>query len=99
MILLSWVPFAIGDWGQMCTFFARLFGAAGQAAQADHGIWLEKYALYLGVGALLMTPYPRKLWKKMEDSWLADAICFVLFWVSVYFIATAAQDPFMYGQY
>ncbi len=99
VIVLSWAPFAIGDWQQLCVFFARLFGAAGALAQADHGIWLEKYGALLGIGAVLMTPWPRKLWKRLEDSWLADVLCFALFWLSVYFIATAAQDPFMYGQY
>ncbi len=99
VIVLSWVPFAVGDWGQMAAFYARLFGAAGQAAQADHMIWIEKYAALLGLGALLMTPWPRKLWKKIEDRWLADVLCFALFWISIYYIATAAQDPFMYGQY
>ena len=51
---------------------------------------------FLIPGVLLMTGIPGKLWHWIEDSWLADVICFVLFWVCVYFICTASQDPFMY---
>lgn len=100
IILLSWVPFAIGDWGQMCIYFGRLFGTLGQTINpTDYAYWFKEYAAMLISGAVLMTPAPRLVWKKIEDSWFADVICFVLFWVSVYYISTAAQDPFMYFQY
>lgn len=100
IILLSWVPFAIGDWGQMTVFFGRLFGLCGQTINpTDYVYWLHEYAVLLIAGVVLMTPLPRFVWEKIEDCWLADVICFVLFWVSVFFVATAAQDPFMYFQY
>lgn len=99
VILLSWVPFAIGDSAQMITFFAKLFGEGATANALDYKVWVEKYAPLLISGVLLATPLPKMLWKKIEDCWAADVICFVLFWVCVYFIATASQDPFMYGQY
>ncbi len=100
VILLSWVPFAIGDWDKMAVFFGRLVGLGGQALNpTDYIYWFGKYAFLLLSGVVLMTPLPRKLWKWLEDSVIADVICFVLFWICVYFIATAAQDPFMYGQY
>ena len=100
IILLSWVPFAIGDWGQMGIYFGRLFGTCGHTLNlADYVYWMKEYAVLLISGAVLMTPVPRFVWKKIEECWIADVICFVLFWVSVYFISTAAQDPFMYFQY
>lgn len=100
IILLSWVPFAISDWDQMGIYFGRLFGTCGQTINpTDYVYWFEEYAIMLICGVVLMTPLPRFIWKKIEDSWFADVICFVLFWVSVYFISTAAQDPFMYFQY
>lgn len=100
IILLSWVPFAIGDWGQMTVFFGRLFGLCGQTINpTDYVYWFHEYAVLLIACVVLMTPLPRFVWKKIEDCWLADVICFVLFWVSVFFVATAAQDPFMYFQY
>ena len=97
VILISWVPFAIGDFGLMKIFLGRLFGVGGAAASSEEFIyWLKEYAGLLIPGVLIMTGIPGKLWYWIEDSWLADVICFVLFWFCVYFIATACHDPLMY---
>lgn len=97
VILVSWVPFAIGDWDLMIVFLGRMFGIGGFAGMTgDFTYWLKDYAQLLIPGILIMTGIPGKLWYWIEDSWLADVISFVLFWFCVYFIATAAQDPFAY---
>jgi alginate O-acetyltransferase complex protein AlgI len=97
IIMISWVPFAIGDWNLMLIFLGRMFGIGGAAGMTgDFTYWLKDYAELLIPGILIMTGIPGKLWYWIEDSWLADVICFVLFWFCVYFIATAAQDPFAY---
>ena len=99
-ILLSWVPFAVGDSSQMLVFFGRLFGQCGAALNAkDYILWGSDYFGLLGAGVFLATPLPRWLCGKLKESWLADAVVLVLFWISVFYIATAAQDPFMYFQY
>lgn len=100
VILLSWVPFAIGDWGQMVQFLGRLFGVAGKAVNGmDYLVFGKDYLGYLIGGVLLATPFPRKLWEKIRCTFVADLLIFCLFWVVVYFISTAAQDPFLYFQY
>ena len=97
VIMVSWVPFAIGDWNLMLVYLSRMFGIGGVgSATGDFIYWLKDYAELLIPGILLMTGLPGKLWYMIEDSWLADVISFVLFWACVYFIATAAQDPFAY---
>ena len=97
IIMISWVPFAIGDWNLMLVFLGRMFGIGGASGMTgDFTYWLKDYAKLLIPGVLIMTGLPGKLWYWIEDSWLADVICFVLFWFCVYFIATAAQDPFAY---
>lgn len=97
VIMVSWVPFAIGDWNLMLVFLGRMFGIGGAGGSTgDFVYWLKDYAELLIPGILIMTGIPGKLWYIIEDSWLADVICFVLFWACVYFIATAAQDPFAY---
>ena len=97
IIMISWVPFAIGDWNLMLIFLGRMFGIGGASGMTgDFTYWLKDYAKLLIPGVLIMTGLPGKLWYWIEDSWLADVICFVLFWFCVYFIATAAQDPFAY---
>lgn len=100
VILLSWVPFAIGDWGQMIAFFGSLFGFGPNALYVqDFLVWGEQYGALLIAGVILATPLPRKLWEKIRRSTLTDILLVVLFWVVIYHLATAAQDPFLYFQY
>ena len=100
VILLSWVPFFIGGVPNMMRFLSALFGMGGPVVNpADYRIWGQSYlGLMLG-GILLSTPLPGRLWRKIRSSTLADVALVVLFWVVVYYISTAAQDPFMYFQY
>lgn len=100
VVMLSWVPFAIGDFGGMISFLGRLFGLGGNTAiTQDFMPWLRMYAPLLAVGAVLMTGIPRRLWKRFRHSPVTDMLLFALFWLSVYAMATAAQDPFLYFQY
>ena len=100
VILLSWIPFAVGKTDQMLIFTGRLFGLCGKAMNPrDFVDWLKMYWWLLGISGAMMTPFPGKLWKKYQDTLLADILIFVMFWAVVYVIATAAQDPFMYFRY
>lgn len=100
VILLSWVPFAIGDWGQMVSFFGSLFGFGINALYVqDFFVWGEEYAVLLGAGLIFATPMPRKVWEKIRHSVWADILIVALFWVVIYYLSTAAQDPFLYFQY
>lgn len=100
VILLSWLPFAVGDWQQMITFLGRLFGiGAAPLNPKDYLLWGEPYFGMMAAGVLLATPLPEKLWKKIRHTFITDILLVVLFWICIYFISTAAQDPFMYFQY
>ena len=99
-IVLSWLPFAIGDFDQMLIYLGRLFGTSGQTLNPnDYIIWGQEYSKLLIAGVICATPLPRWLWNKIKNSFVADVLLFVLFWVVVYYIVTSAQDPFMYFQY
>ena len=50
-------------------------------------------------GLIFATPWPRKLWEKIRHTFVADILMLGLFWIVIYYISTAAQDPFMYFQY
>lgn len=100
VILLSWVPFAIGDWKQMAAFLGRLFGiGAAPVNPMDYLLWGRDYLWLMAAGVILATPLPEKLWKKISHGTIADVLAVVLFWLAVYYISTAAQDPFLYFQY
>ena len=51
---------------------------------------------YLALGLVGSTPLPSRLWKKISGGGAAWALLFCLFWLCVYFMATAAGDPFLY---
>ena len=100
VILLSWVPFAIGDRGELLMYAGRLFGLLGRTLNGrDFLIWGKVYCPYLAAGLLLATPWPERLWRKIRGSLWTDAALFVVFWIVVYCICTAEQSPFLYFQY
>jgi len=99
VIVVSWLPFAIGNFHDLSVYFGKLFGMGTAVNLNDYIVYGRDYVGILAAGLILATPFPRWLWQKLRKSWVADALAFILFWVSVYFIATAAQDPFMYFQY
>ena len=99
-ILVSWIPFAVGDWNNMLTFMGRLFGLTPALVDAtDFITWGRDYWQLLVCGVIFATPWPGKLWEKIRTKPLADVLCFGLFWVVVFYIATSAQDPFLYFAY
>lgn len=95
LILLSWVPFAIGDGGQMLTFFSRLF-SADQIGTGDVMTVAGGYLPILLAAVVIATPLPGVLFEVARESILCDCILFVLFWLCIYFVSTASQDPFLY---
>lgn len=99
-ILISWIPFAIGDWSQMTIFVSKIFACGSPALNpTDFVVWGKEYLWLLIAGVFFATTAPRKLWSKIKDHPATDVFLFALFWVAVYYIATSAQDPFMYFQY
>lgn len=100
VILLSWIPFAVGDFGEMLALTGRLFGISGITMNSrDIIITGSDYIGMILAGGIFATPMPRRLWEKIHDTIFADIVILALFWFVVYYISTAAQDPFMYFQY
>ncbi len=97
VISLSWVFFITPDPAAAAAYFSRLFG--GGAAAGNPGDWLEVLRAcwpYLAIGLAASTPLPGRLWKKISGRGFAWVLLFGLFWVCMYFLATAASDPFLY---
>ena len=97
--MISWLPFAIGNFRDLIIYFGKLFGIGTAVNPMDYIVYGRDYLGILIGGVFLATPLGAWLWKKACKSWLGDVLAFILFWVSVYFISTAAQDPFMYFRY
>ena len=98
-ILISWVPFAIGDRAKMTAFLAKLFGMGRAVNPLDYRMVGRAYLPYLIIGVLLAMPWPPRLVRKIQKYWIADVLLFLLFWVCVYVMATSVGSPFLYFQF
>ena len=98
-ILISWVPFAIGDRAKMTVFLGKLFGMGRAVNPLDYRMVGGAYLPYLIIGVLLAMPWLPRLVRKIQKYWIADVLLFLLFWVCVYVMATSAGSPFLYFQF
>ena len=97
VIALSWVFFIAPTPAEAGAWFLRLVGLGGIGHAA--GDWREALGWcwpYLALGAAMSTPLPSRLWAKLSGRAAAWVLLFGLFWVCMYFLATAASDPFLY---
>ena len=94
LVLLSWVPFAIGDLQGMGDFLLGLTRTG--VSMSDLYRLLHIYWPDLIAGVLFATPIPGAFFDLVRDSVWCDCGLFVLFWVCVYQITTAEQNPFLY---
>ena len=97
VISLSWVFFFTSTPLEAFGYFARLFGAPG--TPADPRDWLEVLRRswpYLALALAASTPLPARLWKPFSGRAVGWVLLFGLFWLCVYFMATASSDPFLY---
>ena len=97
VISLSWVFFFTDTPGDAAAYFLRLFGGGGAASNGrDWLAVLRPCWAYLALGIIGSTPLPSRLWRKISGSGTAWTMLFGLFWLCVYFMATATGDPFLY---
>lgn len=99
MILLSWVPFAIGDWEKMLCFLGKLFAQGTVVNPLDYQIIGAQYWPYLLAGVFFALPVSTKLLNKLRRTVWGDILLLGLLWAAVYCIATSAQSPFLYFQF
>ena len=98
VIPLSWMLFAIPSLKDIGSYIGRLFAFSGGTAvhARDFLVYGRQYAVVLVIGLLVSTPLPEKLWLRIRTSPLGTVLLLVLFWVCVYCMAVATNDPFMY---
>ena len=101
VIPLSWMLFAIPSLKDIGSYIGRLFAFSGGTAvhARDFLVYGRQYAVVLVIGLLVSTPLPEKLWRRIRTSPLGTVLLLVLFWVCVYCMAVATNDPFMYFRF
>lgn len=99
LIPLTWVIFAISDLGSLGIYFARLFPlfGIGQAAVAtDYLTYLGRYWPYFLASVLLCIPGVFRLLVHLRRTKGGIIFLAVIFWISVYFVASSAGNTFLY---
>lgn len=100
IIPLTWVIFAITDLKQLGIYFGRLFpflGGAGLAVNPQDIIkYMQNYSIYLLAGILLCIPAVPDYIQKHKKNPIIILVYVILFWTSIYFLASSAGNPFMY---
>ena len=102
LIPLTWVVFAIGDINALQAYFLSLFpvfGANEAAYASDFLKNVELYGPYLAAGLVFLIPYVFGFFEKNRKNPLVVIMTVSLFVMSVYSLANAAGNPFMYMRF
>ncbi len=103
LIPLTWVIFAITDLHQLLIYFGRLFPVFGGTGIAVNTGDFLKYAGTYGklflAGGLLCIPGVFDFLEKHRKNPLVIAGLLLIFWYSVYFMASSGENPFLYFQF
>lgn len=97
---LTWVIFAITDLEQLLIYFGRLFPFIGGEGIAVNSLDIVRYGQSYGImvliGVILCIPAVfDKVWEYRKNVIVLLALT-VIFWYSVYFMASSSGNPFMY---
>ncbi len=99
IIPLTWVVFALTDLKMLGVYFTRLFPFRGNGPYVDHADilgYLKDYGFLFVCAILLCIPATRELYRKYKKSAPVLLLLALLFFASVYFMASGANNPFMY---
>ena len=101
MILLSWVPFAVGDWGQMLSFLGRLFRPAATDGKLCNLILA--FLPLMAVAIFAATPAMQRLHERYWEKALVRYGCIVaaalVMLLCVAALASQSYNPFIYFRF
>ena len=102
VIPLTWMVFAIPTLPEIGVYFARLFPFFGVGSAVNPGDFAKELTLFIPElvgGILLCIPQVYRWCEKHRKNVIVVAALFAVFWYSVYRMANAANNPFMYANF
>lgn len=102
LIPVTWVVFAITDVRQLIDYLANMVGIHGSrilVGTEQLARYIKQYGALLIASVIFITPFPRKWYHKWKDRWFMVIFLLVVFWWSVYEIASGSDNPFLYFRF
>ncbi|MDD3368298.1 MAG: MBOAT family protein [Lachnospiraceae bacterium] len=104
LIPVSWMLFAITEMDQIVLYFSRLFPFGGWTGSAYHNAldfvtYLQQYGVLFLLCFLFSTTALQSVYQKYKNSILMSVVLLGLFWLSVYYLKTAENNPFLYYRF
>ncbi len=102
LIPLTWVIFAITDFGMLQTYFTRLFPFFGEGIAVNENDIFKNLGIYWTVlvpGVVLAIPKVFEFWENHRNHVLFNVLWIILFWVCIYSVSGAAGNPFLYFRF
>lgn len=102
IIPLTWVIFAVTSLPDLGIYFGRLFPFFGIGETLNPQDILKYFSMYwwlLLAGIFFCVPVVSAWFNKHRKRWYANALLLVLFWMAVYQLTNAANNPFMYFRF
>lgn len=102
VIPLTWVIFAVNSLPDLGIYFGRLFPFFGIGETLNPQDILKYFSMYwwlLLAGIFFCIPGVSAWFNKHRKSWYANALLLALFWMAVYQLTNAANNPFMYFRF
>ena len=96
-VLLKYGLTKVGAFSWTAHYFVRLFGVTNMPFDAgDWKIVLSQCWMYLVPAVVFATPLPQMLFKKVSKKTVGWVILAAVFVASIFFMSTAASEPFLY---
>ncbi len=102
LIPLTWVVFAVSDFGLLGTYFSRLFPFFGDGIAVNKNDFIKNIGIYWVVlvpALLLLIPGIYEFWNNRRRHAKFAVAWILLFFACVYSLSNAAGNPFMYFRF
>ena len=102
LVPLTWIPFAVGNWSYMISYFQRLFPFSDVPANVyaqDYIPVLQQHWLFLLTGLCGLFPAVYRFLRNNRKHPVVVLFLLCVFWLSVYSLSNAGNNPFMYFRF
>lgn len=101
VIVVGWVIFNVEGLSDIGIYLQKMF-APGAAFNSNPAVTLDalrRYGIFFALGALFSTCIVENIYRKYRKHFWLKLVLLALFWLSVYRMATAANNPFLYFRF